>query len=261
MTDATDLVQLEVRDGIGLLCLNRPAVLNALNAASYLALEARLDELEAREDVRALVLTGQGARAFSAGADLTYMRALDGEARQAFILLTHRVTNRLAYFPRPSIGAIRGYALGGGFELVMACDLRVAGRDAVFGLPEMTLGSIPGSGGVQRLPLLIGPTRAKEVILAGRRVTAEESLAWGLVNQVVDPDQVLPAAQEMARRIAGQNPVAVEYAKRALQLGHLTDWGLPARYHSLTSWVCQQTPSYRANTTRFAEPVKEEGEP
>jgi enoyl-CoA hydratase/carnithine racemase len=244
-------VLLDVQDAIALLALNRPAVLNALDESTYLALDAALADLEVRSDVRAVIVTGQGERAFSAGADLRYMRALEGGPRQEFILLTYRVTNRLAYFPRPTIAAVRGYALGGGFELVMACDLRVAGADAQFGLPEITLGSVPGSGGVQRLPLLVGPTRAKELILTGRRLPAAEALAWGLVNQVVAPAEVLPVALKMARTVAGHNPVAVESAKLALQVGRLSDWGLEPRYHSLTSWVCQQTSHYREQTVRF----------
>jgi len=261
MTQGESPVLVEMTDGVATLTLNRPAVLNALDDGTYRGLETALEDLEARDGLRALVLTGAGDRAFSAGADLTYMRALDGESRQEFILLTYRVTNRLAYFPRPTVAAIRGYALGGGFELVMACDLRVAGADAQFGLPEITLGSIPGSGGVQRLPLLVGPTRAKELILTGRRLSAEESLIWGLVNQVVPPDRVLDTATELARTIARHNPVAVEYAKMALQLGRLSDWGLAARYHSLTSWVCQQTPHYRSQTARFAKETEEESQP
>jgi len=261
MTLQDSIVLVEVIDGVATLTLNRPTVLNALNDATYLALEEILDELETRDDLRVVIVTGAGERAFSAGADLTYMRALDGEARQEFILLTHRVTNRLAYFPRPTVAAIRGYCLGGGLELAMACDLRIAGVGTQFGLPEITLGSIPGSGGVQRLPLLVGPTRAKELILTGRRLSAEEALAWGFVNQVVPPHHVLDTAVELARTIAGHNPIAVEYAKMALQLGRLSDWGLPARYHSLTSWACQQTPHYRARTTRFAEGAREETGP
>jgi enoyl-CoA hydratase/carnithine racemase len=253
MSASTDCVRLDVQDNVALLSLNRPAVLNALDDCTYLALDAVLAELEARDDVRALILTGQGERAFSAGADLRYMRALEGEPRQEFILLTYRVTNRLAYFPRPTIAAVRGYALGGGFELVMACDLRVAATNAEFGLPEITLGSVPGSGGVQRLPLLVGPTRAKELILTGRRLPAVEALSWGLVNQIAPPADVLMAARTLARTVAGHNPVAVEYAKLALQVGRLPDWGLEPRYHSLTSWVCQQSPHYRSRTTRFAQ--------
>jgi enoyl-CoA hydratase/carnithine racemase len=261
MTQGQRRVLVELTDGVATISLNRPAVLNALDDVTYRELETALDDLESREEVRALVVTGAGDRAFSAGADLTYMRALDGESRQEFILLTYRVTNRLAYFPRPTVAAIRGYALGGGFELVMACDLRVAGAGARFGLPEITLGSIPGSGGVQRLPLLVGPTRAKELILTGRRLSAEESLTWGLVNQVVPPDRVLDAATELARTVARHNPVAVEYAKMALQLGCLGDWGLSARFHSLTSWACQQTPHYRSQTARFAKETGEESQP
>lgn len=244
----------EVTDGVATLTLNRPDVLNALDDHTYHCLDEILADLEERPEVRTLVLTGAGGRAFSAGADLTYMRALDGERRQAFILLTYRVTNRLAEFPHPTVAAIRGYALGGGFELVMACDLRVAGSDAVFGLPEITLGSVPGSGGVQRLPRLVGPTRAKELIFTGRRLPAAEALAWGLVNAVVDPDQTVETASETARHIASLNPLAVESAKRVLQAGHLADWGIEARYHSLTSWACQQTPHYRERTIRFAKP-------
>jgi enoyl-CoA hydratase/carnithine racemase len=250
-------VLLEVQDEIALLTLNRPAVLNALDESTYLALDAALADLEARSDVRAVIVTGQGERAFSAGADLRYMRALTGEPRQEFILLTYRVTNRLAYFPRPTIAAVRGYALGGGFELVMACDLRVAGADAQFGLPEITLGSVPGSGGVQRLPLLVGPTRAKELILTGRRLPAVEALAWGLVNQVVPPPELLMAARTLAQTVCGHNPIAIEHAKRALQDHAVADRQLEARFHSLTSWVCQQTPHYRERTIRFETPEQE----
>lgn len=257
MSPGGDCVLQEVREGVALLTLNRPAVLNALDDRSYHRLDEILAELEERQDVRALVLTGAGERAFSAGADLTYMRALDGERRQAFILLTYRVTNRLAAFPRPTIAAIRGYALGGGFELVMACDLRVVGADALFGLPEITLGSVPGSGGVQRLPLLVGPTRAKEMIFTGRRLPAQEALAWGLVNSLVDPEGVMEAAWATAHQIASLNPLAIESAKRTVQVGHMADWGLEARYHSLASWVCQQTPHYREQTRRFAVPEAE----
>jgi len=245
------VLRAEVADGVATLTLDRPAVLNALSRTSYLALEAALDDLEARDDLRVVVVTGAGERAFSAGADLTFMRALDAESRQAFILLTHRATNRLAYFPRPTVAAIRGYCLGGGLELVLACDLRIAAADAQFGLPEITLGSVPGSGGVQRLPLLVGPTRAKELILTGRRLLAEEARAWGLVNEVVPIDQVGPVALALAGKIAGFNPLALECAKMALQAGRLSDWGLPARFHSLTSWACQRTPHYRSRTSRF----------
>ncbi len=257
MTGVPDQILVEVREGAAVLTLNRPKVLNALDDQTYLALDSALAGLEGREDVRALILTGSGERAFCAGADLRYMRALDGETRQQFILLTYRVTNRLASFPRPTIAGLRGYVLGGGFELAMACDLRVAGADTQFGLPEITLGSVPGSGGLQRLPLLVGPTRARELIFTGRRLSADEALAWGLVNRVVPPEEVLKAASEMAQTVAGHNPIAIEHAKLALQDHTVADRRLEARFHSLLSWVCQQTPHYRERTVRFEKPEQE----
>lgn len=229
--------------------LNRPAVLNAIDRTLCEALVAQLDVLEADPEIGAIVLSGAGERAFSSGADLTHMRALAGADLRRFIELTWQAFDRLASSPLPSVAALHGYVLGGGFELALACDMRIAGAPAEFGLPEMTLGSVPGSGALQRLPALIGPSRAAEVVMLGRRLTAEQAHEIGIVNCVVPRSELIPLALEWAATLAQRPSEAMRYAKLALH-GRGESRLAPA-FHGLVSGACHEAREYRSRTAKF----------
>jgi enoyl-CoA hydratase len=205
-------LQLEVTDGSALLTVNRPDKLNALNAATVAELERAFRELRERADVRGVIVTGAGEKAFVAGADigeLARMGPLDGVA------VSRRGQDAFRFLecmPKPVIAALNGFALGGGLELALACHLRLASTRARFGLPEVKLGIIPGYGGTIRLPRLVGRGRALELILTGEMIDAQEAFRIGLVNRVEEPDQLLPAARALLHRILANGPVALAAA-------------------------------------------------
>jgi enoyl-CoA hydratase len=205
----------EPATGVALITLDRPDVLNALSLDLLDELAAILDRLDADPGCRAIVLTGSGTRAFAAGADIREL------ARQTTVglLAENRfaVWDRIAAVRTPLIAAVRGFALGGGCELAMSCDIIVAAEDATFGQPEINLGVMPGAGGTQRLTRAIGKARAMDLILTGRTVGAVEAERIGLVSRVVAPDSTLDEAIELAKRIAAQAPVAVLAAKEAIK--------------------------------------------
>lgn len=206
--------QLTLSGKAGLLELARPEKLNVLDEQALDELEDLLNHLQG-EGVKAVVLTGQG-RAFAAGADVKAMAEMDPEAARAFSLKGNRIFQQMEDHPAVFIAAINGYALGGGLELALACDLRLASSKAVFAQPEIGLGIIPGFGGTQRLPRLIGPTRAKEWIFSGRRYTAQEALDAGLVLEVLEPEELLPRAQALAQELAAKSGPILALAKRAV---------------------------------------------
>jgi enoyl-CoA hydratase len=198
--------------------VNRPDALNALDLAHAEDLEACLEELADDASIRAVVLTGAGERAFIAGADIKYMHGLDVLGARRWGELGHRIGALLETMPKPTIAAINGFALGGGCELALACDLRVASTSARLGQPEINLGILPGWGGTQRLARVTSLGFAKELVLTGRTVDGTEALERGLVNAVVDPDEVLPRAIALADEFAAKSPLAVAYAKEAVNL-------------------------------------------
>jgi enoyl-CoA hydratase len=210
-------LRLHKGERVAVLTIAREAALNALDAAVLLELATAFDLIEGDADVRALVVTGAG-RAFAAGADMQALADVqDGFAGRDAALSGQDVLNTLAALPIPTVAAINGFALGGGLELALACDLRVAATAARLGLPEVTRGLIPGYGGTQRLQRLIGLARATDLVLTGRMVTADEALALGLGNRVVD--DALEGALELAERCARNAPVALGLAKEALVRG------------------------------------------
>lgn len=207
----------ELEAGIAVITIDRQEALNALNHDVLMELSIAFDVAQADADVRALVLTGAG-RAFVAGADIAELRSInDAFGGREAALSGQDVANTLASLPFPTIAAINGFALGGGLELALAADLRVAATGASIGLPEVGLGLIPGYGGTQRLPRLIGQGRALDLILTGRHVKAEEALQLGLVNRVAD--DALAAAKELARAAARNAPIALGLAKEAVVRG------------------------------------------
>jgi enoyl-CoA hydratase len=208
------VIDVKVDRAVATVTVDRPDAMNALDVTTLTELRDRLGELRDNDDVRAIVLTGAGERAFIAGADIKAMSAMDVDAAKAWGELGHTVARRLETMPKPTIAAINGFALGGGCELAAACDIRYASSRAKLGQPEINLGIIPGWGGTQRLARLCGIGFAKELILTGRVVEAEEALSRGLVDGVHDP--VLDKALETARLLATKSPLALAAAKRAL---------------------------------------------
>ena len=202
-------VLFSARDGIGLLELDRPAVLNALSRRMYESLQARLAAAAEDAEVRVLIVAGRG-RAFCSGTDLSELAGASRESVRALGQLENRVFSRLEDFPRPTIAAIHGYALGGGCELALACDLRLAAEDAVLGQPEIDMGWLPAAGATFRLPALVGPARARELILTGRRVGAGEALGMG---RVVPAAELVVKATRLARDLGAKDAEVLLRAK------------------------------------------------
>jgi methylglutaconyl-CoA hydratase len=212
-------VRLERAGAVARLTLSRPDAANALGRALVTELRRALAALAGEPTLTALVITGEGDKAFCAGADLKERRAMSLPETRAFLGELGALMDQVAAFPRAVIAAINGAAFGGGLELALACDLRLAAETAVVGLPEVRLGIIPGAGGTQRLSRLCGVAVAKDLVLTGRRVTAQEALLRGLVTAVVPPADLLAAADRLAAEIALGGPLAVAQAKLAIDQG------------------------------------------
>ena len=215
-----ETILVERRPPVAIVTLNRPERLNALNHQLLAELEAALDELGGDTTVRAVVLTGSGKRAFASGADIADLEALE-TAQEGFqhSQRAHAILSKIRALPKPVICAVNGYALGGGCELALCADIIIAAENARFGQPEVNLGIIPGFGGTQNLPRLVGRTKALELILTGEQVGAQDALAIGLVNKVVPADDLLSTAVAMGSTIAEKAPLAIALAKRALYEG------------------------------------------
>lgn len=207
------MINAHVVDGIASLELNRPEVRNAINKDVCDAVSRVLETWAAQDDVRVVIVSGAGGKAFAAGADIAELK--ERTHAQAFLGWTQKMMQQVEDFPRPTIAAIDGYALGGGLELALACDLRVASKSAKIGMPEVTLGIYPSAGGTWRLPRLVGLGRAKELIYTGRIVDASEAAGWGLFESLVEAD-AKGEALRLARLIAANAPLAVQVAKVSL---------------------------------------------
>jgi enoyl-CoA hydratase len=218
-------IDVDVDDGVAVVTINRPEALNAFDGEHLDLLGATIHTLGNERAVRAVILTGAGDRAFSAGADIKTMASLSHAEGLAFARKGHAVANALERLPQPVVAAVNGYAFGGGCELAIACDIRIASENARFAQPEVGLGIPPGWGGSQRLPRLVGPGYAAEMIFTGRQVHADEALHMGLVTAVHPLDALLTAAREMANRIAKNSPAAVRGAKRLMALAFSGDPG------------------------------------
>ncbi|MCL6476934.1 MAG: enoyl-CoA hydratase/isomerase family protein [Peptococcaceae bacterium] len=210
---------LEKEENIALITVNRPKVLNALNADLLKELEAVLEEIEKDDQVRVVIITGAGDKAFVAGADIAFMSRLNPLEAKSFSQLGQRVFSKIENLSKPVIAAVNGFALGGGNELAMACDVRVASETAKFGQPEVQLGLIAGFGGTQRLSRLVNPGLAKEILFAADQYDAQSAYRIGLVNHVVPAGELLAFCKGMAKRIAARGPVAVRLTKEAVNLG------------------------------------------
>lgn len=218
----------EKNDAVGIVKVNRPEALNALNADVLADLSDVFDEIAADDSVRAVILTGEG-RAFVAGADIAAMGKMSTLEGRAFMLKGQAVMQKIEMLPKPVIAAINGFALGGGCELAMACDIRLASEKAKFGQPEVGLGIIPGFGGTQRLPRLVGKGMAKMLIFSGETIGAGEAKSIGLVEKVLPPEELLPEAEKLALAIAANAPISIMMSKAAINNGLNTD--LPTGVH------------------------------
>ena len=213
-----EFITYEVEGQIGIITINRPKALNALNSAVLDELDKTLDAVD-QEAIRCLILTGAGEKSFVAGADIGEMSTLTKAEGEAFGKKGNDVFRKLETFPIPVIAAVNGFALGGGCEISMSCDIRICSENAVFGQPEVGLGITPGFGGTQRLARIVGTGKAKEMIYGARNIKAEEAYRIGLVNNVYPAEELMPAAKKLASTIARNAPIAVRYWKRAINEG------------------------------------------
>ncbi|MGQ9557061.1 MAG: enoyl-CoA hydratase-related protein [Desulfurispora sp.] len=216
---AWENILLEIEDGIAVLTINRPKVLNALNAAVLAELDAAMDQLAADDQVRVIIITGAGEKSFVAGADIAFMSQLSPMEAKEFARKGQQVFSKIENLPKPVIAAINGFALGGGNELAMACDIRIASEKAKFGQPEVNLGLIAGFGGTQRLTRLVNPGMAKEILFTADMYDAETAHKIGLVNHVVPAEELMNFCKSMAKRIAARGPIAVRLSKEAVNDG------------------------------------------
>ena len=217
-----ETIKYEVSENIGYVTINRPKAMNALNGDVLDELYAAFTEIASDDEVRAVILTGEG-KAFVAGADIAQMNQLDSIGGRTLIAKGHKVMNYIESIEKPFIAAVNGFALGGGCELAMACDIRIASEKAKFGQPEVNLGIIPGFGGTQRLPRLVGKGMAKYLIMTAETINAEEAHRIGRVEKVTAPEELIPACEKLAKTIMAKAPIAIGVAKSTINNGYDLD--------------------------------------
>jgi enoyl-CoA hydratase len=242
-----------VKEGIATITFNRPKALNALNHALLGELSCALDTVAGDENIRVLVLTGAGDRAFMAGADIKELAGMNTLQAKHFAQRGQTVINKIVELPIPAIAAVNGYALGGGLEMALACDFIYASENATLGLPEITLGLIPGFGGTQRLARLIGPNRAKEMIFSGRTVSADEARNMGLVNRVDPPDTLSASVMKTAQAMAAKGRISLRAAKEAINGGLDTSLETGLKIEQDAFAICMASEDAREGTRAFIE--------
>lgn len=249
-------ILVEKKERIAVLTINRPQVLNALNAATLAEIERAIGDLASDAAVGVVIVTGAGEKAFVAGADIGELAKMTPVSARETSLRGQRIFARLENLGKPVIGAVNGFALGGGCELALACTLRVASEKARIGLPEVTLGIIPGYAGTQRLARLIGKARALEMILTGKPVDAQEALRIGLVNRVVPPEELMPACVALANQILANGPIAVRFALEAVNRGVESPFDEGSQIEATFFGLISATADMREGLTAFLEKRK-----
>jgi enoyl-CoA hydratase len=244
-------IRLEIEDGIAVLTVDRPEVRNALDGETVAEIHRALDAIEADGSVRVLIVTGAGEKVFVAGADVKSLLART--TRDVLEAVNNRLFSRLDGLAIPTIAAINGWALGGGLEFALACDLRVAAEHAKLGLPETGLGIIPGAGGTQRLPRIVGLGHAKEMVLCGTIHDAESARSIGLVNRVVPGDELLATVRELADRIRKRAPIAVQLGKLAVNASGSLPADVGAQLEIVAQSVLNSTADMKEGMTAFLE--------
>ncbi|TCL35445.1 enoyl-CoA hydratase [Anaerospora hongkongensis] len=243
----------EKEDSIGLLTINRPQVLNALNRETMTEISQVVGKIATDPEVAVLIITGAGEKSFVAGADISEMRTLSALEGRAWSKFSQATFNAIENLPQPVIAAVNGYALGGGCELAMSCDIRIASDKAKFGQPEVLLGVVAAFAGTQRLPRLIGKGRAKELLFTGDQIDAAEACRIGLVNKVVPAGELLTAAKALAAKIISRGPVAVQLCKAAVNEGLDMDLESAQAYEAEVFGLCFATADQKEGMNAFVE--------
>ncbi len=246
----------EEEKGVVTLTLNRPDVMNSLNFPLLHALKDQVESFRFKADVRVIIITAAGEKAFCAGADLKERATLAPEQVREYIFTIRNLFTAIEELNKPVIAAVNGIALGGGTELALASDIRIASTNATMGLTETRLAIIPGAGGTQRLPRLVGRGKAKELIFTGQRIGAEEALRIGLVNKICEPNDLLDESKKMAAMICEAGPIAIEQAKYAINYGLETDLHTGLAIESNAYWVCIPTEDRLEGLAAFKEKRK-----
>ncbi|UCD97345.1 MAG: enoyl-CoA hydratase/isomerase family protein [Candidatus Bathyarchaeota archaeon] len=246
----------EKADGIATITINRPQALNALNEATLNEISSRLSDANQDQAIKVIVITGTGDRAFCAGADLNVMKTATAYKGMHLSLIGQKVTSEVEDSKKPVIAAINGYALGGGLELAMACDLRIAATKAKLGQPEVNVGLIPGWGGTQRLPRFVGKGIAKEMIFTGENIDAERAEHLGLVNRVVPPEELQSAVKEMATKLMSKPPIGLELAKHLVNRSTEVDLASGLRSEAEAFGVLASTKDFKEGVNAFLEKRK-----
>jgi enoyl-CoA hydratase len=248
----------EKEDGIATIKINRPKALNALNTDLLKEIKDLFSELEDNKDVKVIIITGSGEKAFVAGADIAEMKDKSPVEAKEFAEAGHAAFKQIENTSKPVIAAVNGFALGGGNELALACDIRLAGENARFGQPEVGLGIIAGFGGTQRLPDLVGPAKAKELLFTGDTIKAKEAEQIGLVNQVVSQDNLMETAQKMAFKIASNAPLALKMTKEAVDFGLAEGIEKGLEYETNAFSICFSTGDQKNGMAGFLNKEKVE---
>jgi enoyl-CoA hydratase len=249
---------LSKEDGIGIITINRPQVLNALNIELYSELNKMFTEIEHDPEIRVVIITGAGDRAFAAGVDITEMKDKNSVDIGRFITIARWAGDRIYNLDKPVIAAINGYAFGGGNELALACDLRIASENAQFGQQEINVGVVPGGGAIPRLTQLVGMARAKEIVFTGDVIDARSALQMGIINKVVSPDKLMEEAKTLAKKLLSKSSVMLSYAKKAFNTG--VDLNLTAALDLDESYFarCFATEDQKEGMKAFTEKRKPE---
>ena len=250
-------VKTEVQGAVEVITIDRPKALNALNPEVLADLKAAFEAVD-QETVRCIVLTGEGDKSFVAGADIGSMSTMTKAEGEAFGKLGNDVFLMIEHFPIPVIAAVNGFALGGGNELAMSCDIRYCSDNAVFGQPEVGLGITPGFGGTQRLVRIVGTGKAKEMVFTGQNIKADEAYRIGLVNGVYPREELMPAVMKLAQKIASNAPIAVRNSKRAVMDGFLSDLDHAIAIEEQYFSECFETEDQREGMKAFLEKRKVE---
>lgn len=245
----------DIEENVGIVKINRPDVLNAIDKETILELEKAMHELNDNPAVKVIIITGEG-KAFAAGADIRAMIEFDSIEAREFSKLGRRVLSYIENMEKPVIAAVNGYALGGGCEIAMACDIRIASDKAVFGQPELKLGIIPGWAGTQRMARLLGISKAKELIFTGENIDAKEAEKIGLVNKTVSYDELMNEAKKMAKKMLQVGPTALKLVKTVINRGVDSDFTTASSYESEVFGVCFSTPEAKEGLKAFVEKRK-----